>query len=167
VTLTLTAVLGVSTLLVLSRPGPDPAAGVPRMSEAAAADLVTEAARDAVGSARLERPAGGRTSMSCASTTGPPYRAVVHMTFALPAGNTVGYLNRVAADMVADGWADSGVVAEYFGKKLTRDGVVAVFYRNPERLDVATMKLSGECAVDAVTTEGVWTEIGGRLRAGS
>ncbi|MFC7676164.1 hypothetical protein ACFQWH_23980 [Mycolicibacterium sp. GCM10028919] len=158
---------GVFALLVLSRPGPDPAAGVPRMTEAAAAELVTAAARDAVVAARLERPAGGRTSMSCASATGPPYRPVVHMTFALPEGNTVGYLNRVAADLVADGWADSGVVAEYFGKKLTRGGVVAVFYRNPERLDVATMRLSGECAVDAVTTEGVWTEIGGRLRAGS
>jgi hypothetical protein len=160
-------VFGVLALLVLSRPGPDPAAGVPRMSEAAAAELVTAAARDAVVAAKLVGPAGGRTSMSCASAAGPPYRAVVHMTFALPAGNTVGYLNRVAADLVADGWVDSGVVAEYFGKKLTRGGVVAVFYRNPERLDVATMRLSGECSVDAVTTEGVWTEIGGRLRAGS
>jgi hypothetical protein len=158
---------GVLALLVLSRPGPDPAAGVPRMSEAAAAELVTAAARDAVVAARLEGPAGGRTSMSCASATGPPYRAVVHMTFALPAGNTVGYLNRVAADMVGDGWTDSGVVAEYFGKKLTRGGVVAVFYRNPERLDLATMRLSGECALDAVSAEGVWTEIADRLRAGS
>jgi hypothetical protein len=167
VSLVLTSVFGVFALVVLSRPGPDPAAGVQRMSETAAAEQVTAAARDAVVASRLADPAGGRASMSCASDAGPPYRAAVHMTFALPAGNTVGYLNRVTADMVADGWVDTGIVAEHFGKKLTRDGVVAVFFRNPERLDLATMQLSGECAIDVAAAEGVWTEIGGRLRAGS
>jgi hypothetical protein len=87
------------------------------------------------------------------------------MTFALPQGNSVGYLNDVASAMVADGWSDTGVAAAHFGHKLVRQGIVAVLFRNAERTDVATMRLFGECAVDS-RTSAAWTEITERLRRG-
>jgi hypothetical protein len=130
-----------------------------------ASALLVDAARGIVGAASLDGPSGGVALRSCTNAQDPPYQAVVHMTFILPQGNSVGYLNHVAADLIADGWSETGVAAEHFGHKLSRDGIVSVFYRNTERTDMATMRLFGPCAVHRRGTA-AWTEITERLQRG-
>jgi hypothetical protein len=155
-------------LLVDGSRSSDRYTGVPpadsRTAEQASSILV-DAATGIVGAASLDGPSGGVALRSCTNAQDPPYQAVVHMTFILPQGNSVGYLNDVAAALSADGWSETGVAAEHFGHKLSRDGIVSVFYRNTERTDMATMRLLGPCAVDRRTTA-AWTEITEHLRRG-
>lgn len=137
----------------------------PLTDEQASAQVV-EAAFDVTRAAQLRDPAGGYAFHSCTDATDPPYRATVDMTFALPQGNSVGYLNDVASAMTELGWTEAASPAEHFGRKLTRAGVTTVFYRNPERLDVATMRIYGECRVvtDHRADDPAWTELTDRLR---
>lgn len=156
-------------LLVDGSRSPDPyARGLPAESLSAdrASSRVVSAAADIVGVASLTDPSGGVALRSCTNAQDPPYQAVVYMTFFVPQGNSVGYLNDVASALIADGWSDTGVAAEHFGHKLSRDGIVSVFFRNTERIDMATMRLFGECAADSRATA-AWTEITDRLRRGA
>lgn len=136
------------------------------MTELQATSQVVDAAVRIVRDADLRSTAGGTALMSCENAVDPPYRATVHMTFVLPQGNSVAYLANVAAAMTAGGWAEAATPAEHFGHSLTRDGLHATFYRNPENTDLATMRLTGECRVVAEhrDTAAVWTEVTDRLR---
>jgi hypothetical protein len=139
---------------------PDP------LSDERASAQVVEAAVEITRRAELRDPAGGYAFRSCNNAHDPPYQAVVHMTFLLPQGNSVGYLSGVGAAMTALGWTEAATPAEHFGRKLTRSGVTAVFYRNPERTDLATMRIYGECRVvtDHRNDDPMWTELTDRLR---
>jgi hypothetical protein len=68
--------------------------------------------------------------------------------------------------MSGDGWSEATTPAEHFGHKLTRDGLVAVVHRNPERADLATMRIYGECRVmsERRHDDPVCTELTDRLR---
>ena len=63
--------------------------------------------------------------------------------------------------MIARGWTDSPAMGEHFGKKLTRDGVTSVFYRDPTARDFATTRLYGQCrnAADHRDDDPAWTEV--------
>jgi hypothetical protein len=127
---------------------------------------VVDAVVDIVRTAGLRDPAGGYAFRSCKNADDPPYQLTVDMTFALPQGNSVGYLDDVATAMVGLGWTDTGSQSEHFGRKLTRAALTSVFARNPERLDLATMRVYGECRVvtDHHADDPVWTELTARLR---
>lgn len=160
--------LGAAALLIDGSRSPDPyARDLPADSLTAdqASSRVVDAAADIVAAAHLRDPSGGVALRSCVNAQDPPFQAVIFMTFVLPQGNSVGYLNDVATAMIAEGWSDTGVAAEHFGHKLARQGIVAVFFRATERTDVATMRLFGECAVHSRTSS-AWTEITERLRRG-
>nr|WP_090277225.1 hypothetical protein [Mycolicibacterium komanii]CRL71363.1 lipoprotein LppJ [Mycolicibacterium komanii] len=126
----------------------------------AAAQVVT-AARRAVATARLQHPAGGYAFMPCGAHDGPPYRAVMHMTFAVPQRNSAGYLDAIAAALVDDGWAQSVSEGRHFGVTLTTPGLTALLTREPRQADSATMKLYGECRVgsDHSDDDPAWTEV--------
>ena len=137
----------------------------PLTDEQASAEVI-EAAIAVTKAAGLRDPAGGYAFRSCKNASDPPYQATINMTFALPRGNSVGYLNDVASAMTDAGWTDAASHAEHFGRKLTRAGVTSVFYRNPERVDVATMRIFGQCRVvaDHRADDAGWIELTDRLR---
>jgi hypothetical protein len=138
----------------------------PLTDERASAEVI-DAALELTDAAGLRDPAGGYAFRSCNTSDGPPYRATVQMTFTVPRGNSIDYLNGVASAMVGLGWANADARAEHFGRKLTRAGLTAVFYRNTERTDVATMGVTGECRVigDHRADDPAWIELTDRLRA--
>jgi hypothetical protein len=137
----------------------------PLSDERASAEVV-DAAVEITRRAGLRDPAGGYAFRSCNNAHDPPFQATVHMTFSLPQGNSVGYLTDVGSAMADLGWTEAATAAEHFGSKLTRSGMTAVFYRNPERTDLATMRIYGECRVMAQyrNDDPAWTELTDRLR---
>lgn len=135
------------------------------LTDDAAVAQVVEAAVDVATTAGLQRAGGGYAFVSCKNSTDPPYQVAVHLTFPLPPVDPAAHLDDVAAAMVADGWSEGAAPAEHFGRKLTRDGLTAIVYRNPERTDLATMRLYGQCRVTSEHRhdDPVWTEITERL----
>lgn len=167
--LALTLALGVAVLAVnYSRTRATEALDHPpnALTDARAADEVIGAVLEIVKAAGVLDPAGGYAFTSCKNADEQPYRATVHVTFTVPQGNSVAYLGGVQAAMMGLGWTNANTRAEHFGWKLTRSGLTAEFYRNPERTDLATMRVSGECRVvsDHRADDPAWTELTDRLR---
>lgn len=52
-------------------------------------------------------------------------------------------------------------MCEHFGKKLTKDGVTSIFYRNLDDANFGTMRLYGECRNmgDHRNDNPAWTEL--------
>ena len=135
------------------------------LSDAQAAGQVIDSAKEIVAVAKLREPSGGYSFMSCTNANQPPYQAAIYMSFRLPGENSVKYLGDVAAAMEANGWTAAPSTDEHFGKKLTKDGVTSIFYRNTDDPDFATMRLYGECrdTTDHRNDNPVWTEVTAQL----
>ena len=135
------------------------------MSDDESAAQVVDAAAGVVRTARLREVSGGYTFVSCKNEHDPPYQAAVYLDFVLPPVNSVGYLRQVAQAMTSDGWQEAASLGEHFGRKLTRAGLTAVFYRNPDDLRFATMRIYGECRnmADHRNDNPAWTELTDRL----
>lgn len=151
--------LGAGVVLLTDPEPPGRPAAV--LGDDAAATQVVTAARRVVATARLQQPAGGYAFLSCRSDDGPPYQAVLHMRFAVPQRNSAQYLDRVAANLIADGWVMAAAEAEHFGVKLTTADLTAVLEREPSTPDSATIRLYGACRVmgDHRDDDPVWTDI--------
>ena len=167
--LSLTLILGIVVLVVThtaARAGYLRDHPADPLTDDQASAQVVDAVVDVVKTTGLRDAAGGYAFRSCKNADDPPYQVTVNMTFTLPQGNSVAYLNGVATAMSGLGWTDTGSPSEHFGRKLTRAGLTAVFHRNPERSDLATMQVSGECRVmtDHHADDPVWTELTARLR---
>lgn len=136
------------------------------LGDGRASAQVVDAVVDVVRAAGLRDPAGGYAFRSCKNADDPPYQVVVDLNFAVPQGNSVSYLDDVASAMGLLGWTDTQLTTEHFGRKLTKAGLTAVVQRNPERTDLATMRVYGECRVvtDHHADDPVWTELTTRLR---
>lgn len=167
-TLALTLVLGVAVLVVgraeraALRAREHPAD--PLTAQQATAQAVT-AAVDIAAAADLQDPAGAYSVRSCTTGDGPPYRAVVNMTFLVPQGNPPRYLADVADVMTDLGWTTAATSAPHFGHKLVHDGLTATFFRNAERTDLATMTVDGACRVVDTEQPRDWVDVTARLRA--
>jgi hypothetical protein len=135
------------------------------LTDAQAAGQVVDSAKQIVTVARLQEAAGGYSFVSCRNANEPPYQVAVYMSFLLPDTNSVKYLGDVAAAMVAHGWTQAPSMGEHFGRKLTKDGVTSIFYRNPNDPNFATMHLYGECrtTTDHRNDNPVWTEVTAQL----
>lgn len=161
--LTLAVTMGV---LMLREPGVDTGTmqGEP-MTDAAAAGQVVAAAKQIVNAAQLQDVTAGYAFVSCKNANDPPYQATIYLNFRVLQSNSTKYLDGVAAAMVAHGWAVAPVMGEHFGRKLTKGGVTAVFYRSGNDTDVATMRLYGECRNmgDHRNDNPVWTEVTDQL----
>lgn len=140
------------------RPPDRPAATI---TDDEAATQVVTAARRVIGTARLQQPAGGYAFMPCGAEKGPPYQAVLHMTFTAPQRNSAGYLDGIAAALVDDGWVRSVAEGDHFGITLTMGGLTALLTRETRQAGSATMKLYGECRVggDHSDDDPAWTEV--------
>jgi hypothetical protein len=163
----LAAVLVVSAAL-LWLTGPDDEVmktqGEP-MTDAQAAGQVLESAKQIVSVAQLHDVTGGYAFVSCTNENEPPYQATIYLNFRLSQGNSVKYLREIGASLVAHGWTPAASTDEHFGQKLTRDGVTAIFYRNVDDADFATMRLYGECrnTADHRNDNPVWREVTDQL----
>jgi hypothetical protein len=126
---------------------------------------VVESAKQIVTVAGLRDATGGYTLMSCADQHDPPYQGVVYMSFRLPHGNTMGYFREMASAMVLDGWRENSTQDQHFGRKLSKDGVTAIFYRNADAPGFGTMRLYGQCrnTSDHRDDTAGWTEISDQL----
>jgi len=105
---------------------------------------VIEPTKQIVALTRMHVAAAGYTLLSCKNETDPPYQGLVYLTFDLP--NAVDYFDQVAATMVPHGWHKGLPPTQYvFGTTLTKDGVTAILYRDPDRRTTGVMKVYGEC----------------------
>jgi hypothetical protein len=136
------------------------------MTDAQAAGQVVNAAKEIVETARLQNATGGYAFVSCKNENEPPYQAALYMNLRLPQPNSVTFSRDIAAAMVAHGWTPAASMGENFGQKLTKDGVTAIYYRNVNDADFATMRLYGECrnTADHRNDNPVWTEVSDQFR---
>lgn len=150
-----------AALMITGPSGPSPGGPGAAFSDDDAAAQVVTAARRVVSAAGLQRPTGGYAFMPCGPNDGPPYQAVLRMSFAVPQHDPAQYLDDVAAALVADGWVRSAAEGEHFGTKLTSPGLTALLTREPRRAESATLQLYGECRVGGDHSEDnpVWTEV--------
>ena len=131
------------------------------MSDDQATAQVVDSAKQIVDVARLRGATGGYIFLSCKNEDDPPYQAAIYMNFRLPQTNSVKYLREIATAMRAHGWAEAPAMGEHFGKKLTKDGVTSIFYRNLDDTNFGTMRLYGECRnmADHRNDNPAWTEL--------
>jgi hypothetical protein len=135
------------------------------LSDAQAAGQVLASAKQIVKTAQLQDVTGGSAFVSCKNENEPPYQVAIYLNFRLLHGNPVKYLREVGASLVAGGWTPAASTGEHFGQKLTRDGVTAIFYRNVNDANFATMRLYGECRnnADHRNDNPVWREVTDQL----
>ncbi len=126
---------------------------------------VVEPAKEVVAAAKLRSPAAGYILMSCKNETDPPYQGSIYLTFDLP--KDTDYFDQVAASLVSHGWRKGLPPNQYpFGTTLSKDGVTAILYRNPDRDGSGIMKLYGECrnVADHRNDPTGWVDITDQLR---
>ena len=164
--LAMTLVLGTGILVINTSSAAGPDLPAEPLTDDQAAGQVVDSARQIVSAAQLRDATGGYIFLSCKNENEPPYQAAVYLNFRLPQINSVKYLREIAAVMVAHGWKEAPSLAEHFGKKLTKDGVTSVFYRNLDDTNFGTMRLYGECrnVADHRNDNPAWTEVTDQLR---
>ncbi|OBB46628.1 MULTISPECIES: hypothetical protein [unclassified Mycobacterium] len=153
--------LALGAAVVITGLGERPLRPAATITDDEAAAQVVTAARRVIATARLQHPAGGYAFMPCGAEEGPPYQAVLHMTFTVPQRNSAGYLDGIAAALVDDGWVRSGAEGDHFGITLTRSGMTALLTHETRQAGSATMKLYGECRVDGDHSDDdpAWTDV--------
>ena len=158
--LVLSLVLGAGFLVIDNRSG-DMVGAQSDLTDAQAAAAVVDAAKQIVTVAQLGDVSGGYSFVSCRNVNEPPYQVAMYMNFRIPQSDSVKYLQAMSAAMVANGWSNAPSMAEHFGYKLTRNGVTAMFYRDPTDAAVGNMRLYGECrvATDHRNDNPVWMEV--------
>ena len=135
------------------------------LTDAQAAGQVVASAKQIVSIAQLHGATGGYAFMSCKNKNEPPYQVAFYLNFHLPQDDSVKYLRDVATAMAARGWSAAPAMGEDFGRKLTKDGVTAIFYGSNNDTGLATLRLYGQCrdTADHRNDNPVWTEVTDQL----
>jgi hypothetical protein len=106
--------------------------------------------------------------MSCKNADEPPYQGAVYVNFDVPSVMaTREYFGSIAAAMTAKGWTEAMPPNRHpGGRAFTRDGVTAIYFRNTDQTDRATMQIYGECrdATDHRTDSTGWVDVTAALR---
>ena len=126
---------------------------------------VVEPAKEIVGAAQLRTVAASYILMSCRNETDPPYQGSVYLTFDLPDTNS--FFDRVAASLVSQGWRETSQEYDHKpGTTVSKNGVTAVLYRDPDRRGSGIMKVYGECrnVTDHRNDPTGWIDITDELR---
>lgn len=139
------------------------------LTDAQSRQQVLEPARQFV-AAGLTSPSASYLLMSCTSDEEPPYQGTVYLNFDVPGmAETPAYFRRIAADMKARGWHEGLRPNRHpGGRTLAKDGVTAVYYRNPEVPGRGVLQIHGECrnmtdhSLDAAGFVDVTGQLGGR-----
>jgi hypothetical protein len=131
---------------------------------------VIKPAKQIVAVAQLHAATGGYMLMSCRDSHDPPYQGAVYISFRLPATTkaaTLAYLQSVADVLVGSGWTEGLPPSQHlFGHTLTKSGVTAIFYQNPDQTDFGTLQLYGECrnTTAHAADDTAWTDVTSQLR---
>lgn len=141
-------ILGV--LMVVSRiyrAEPAPAAvGVP-LTDDQTRQQVLEPARQFVGAGKMTAVTAGYLLSSCSGEEEPPYQGMVYLNFDVPSvAQTRAYFTEIARAMTARGWREGLPPGRHpGGHTLVKDGLYAVYYRDPDVSGRGLLKVYGEC----------------------
>jgi hypothetical protein len=106
--------------------------------------------------------------MSCKNADEPPYQGAVYLNFDVPGVMaTPQYFGSIAAAMTAKGWTEAMPPNRHpGGRTFTRDGVTAIYFRNTDQTDRATMQIYGECrdTTDHRTDPTGWVDVTAAVR---
>lgn len=121
------------------------------LSDEQARQQVIEPARQFVQVGKLARPSADYLLLSCAGEDQPPYQGTVYLNFDVPALREIPrYFDDIAAAMTARGWTEGlAPNRQPSGRTLTKGGVTARYYRNPDLPGRGTLQIYGECRVVA------------------
>ncbi|MCW1960202.1 MAG: hypothetical protein KIH64_016985 [Mycobacterium sp.] len=142
-------ILGVIVVVVHRVSSPRPASVVvtAALSDEQSRQQVLEPARHFVGAGRMRSVNAGYLLSSCASEEQPPYQGLVYLNFDVPAvAQTRAYFAEIANAMVARGWREGLPPGRHpGGRTMVKDGMYAVYYRDPDLPGRGVLKLYGEC----------------------
>ncbi len=142
-----TLVLGV--LFVVRRDDARPAveAVASPLSDDQSRRQVLEPARQFVGAGKMRAVDASYLLSSCTSGEEPPYQGLIYLTFDVPAiAETRAYFGEIARRMEARGWREGLPPGRYpGGRRMVKDGLYAVYYRDPDLSGRGVLKLYGEC----------------------
>ena len=150
--LVMSAVLAV-TFIVMHRiydlRGPAVESPARPITDAAAKDQVLQSARQVIGAGKLRAASGTYILVSCAPDNAPPYQGSAYLDFDVPTITaTPAYFREIARSLTAQGWTE-GLPPSHHpgGHTLVKDGVAAVYYRNPDLTRRGVLQIYGECRV--------------------
>lgn len=124
-------------------------AGRPPDDRRVAQEEVLAAARAFVVTGRLQNTTASYALMPCAAEAGPPYQGSAYVNFDVPGiAETPGFFAAMLDGMIARGWTGGVRPNDHpGGRTLGRDGLSAVYYRNPEVPGRGVLQIYGRCAV--------------------
>lgn len=129
---------------------------------------VVGAARLFVATGRLRNPVATYLLQSCATDNQPPYQGSVYLDFDVPSiTETPAYFRQIAAALRARGWTEGLKPNDHpGGKVLAKDGMSALFYRNPDVPGRGVLQIYGQCrnVTDHTTDTAGFVDITDRLR---
>ncbi|MCH9722717.1 MAG: hypothetical protein K0U67_11735 [Actinomycetia bacterium] len=144
------------------------AAPVDALTEDQARQQVLDSARLFVMAGRMATPTATYLLMSCSSNGEPPYQGSLYLSFDVPSiTETPGYFRRIAAAMKSRGWREGLPPNRHpGGRTLARDGMTAVYYRDPDIPGRGVLQISGECRTltDHRTDDAGFVDVTGQLR---
>ena len=117
------------------------------LTDADAKDQVVDSARQFIAAGRFKRSTGSYILMACKEDDDPVYQGSAYLNFDLPTiQETPAYFREIARNLSTAGWRE-GVPPGHHpgGKTLSRDGVVAVYYRHPDVPDRGVLQIYGQC----------------------
>jgi hypothetical protein len=108
---------------------------------------VLEPARQFVRAGKMRAIDASYLLSSCSSAEEPPYQGLVYLTFDVPTvAETRAYFDEIASGMRAQGWREGLPPGRYpGGRRMVKEGLYAVYYRDPDLSGRGVLKLHGEC----------------------
>jgi hypothetical protein len=147
VTLIVSFVLG-ALVLVSNRLDamPPEAVSVP-LTDEQSRQQVLEPARHFVGAGKLRSIDAGYLLTSCSLEEKPPYQGTVYLNFDVPSvAATRAYFREIARAMTARGWREGLPPGRHpGGHTMVKDGLYAVYHRDPNLPGRGVLKIYGEC----------------------
>ena len=137
------------------------------LSDDQARQQVLDAARQFVATGELADAAGTYALTSCSAEDEPPYQGAIYLNFDIPrVAETQALFRSIAGAMTARGWTEGRQPNRHpDGRVLTKDGVTAVYHRDPDRPGKAVLQIHGECrnVTDHRADTTGFTDISGEL----
>lgn len=108
---------------------------------------VVEPGRQFVAAGDLKTVSGLYLLKSCTTEEKPPYQGALYLNFDVPPiAETPVYFRRIARAMTELGWREGLPPGRHpGGHTLVKNGLVAVFYRDPDRPGRGLLQIWGEC----------------------
>lgn len=107
---------------------------------------VLDAARQFTTAGHLKNATAGYLLMSCKNSDDPPYQGAVRLSFDVPQLKDIPrYFGDLATAMTARGWARAETPEGGERPILTKDGITAAYYLDPDVPGRGAMRIYGEC----------------------